>query len=69
MKIEWYFVQIEIRCMGEPVIPTLMLHKLVDLWLQKNSNNQQQFSASVGSSAKDFMMVLVYARKVPECNK
>jgi E3 ubiquitin-protein ligase DRIP len=59
--------EIEIKCMGEAVIPTLTLYNLVDLWLQKSSNHQR-FAALVGSSAKDFTMVLVYARKLPECN-
>ncbi|XP_010457826.1 PREDICTED: E3 ubiquitin protein ligase DRIP1-like [Camelina sativa] len=60
--------EIEISCMGEVVIPTLKLYNVVDLWLQKSSNHER-FAASVGSSAKDFMMVLVYARKLPECTK
>ncbi|XP_024009115.1 E3 ubiquitin protein ligase DRIP1 isoform X2 [Eutrema salsugineum] len=60
--------EIEIRCMGEAVMPTLELQKVVDLWLQRSSN-RQRFAASIGSSAKDYMMVLVYARKLPECNK
>ncbi|KAG7531607.1 Zinc finger RING-type [Arabidopsis suecica] len=57
--------EIEVRCMGEAVIPTLTLHKVVDLWLQKSSKHQR-FAASIGSSAKEFMMVLDYARKLPE---
>ncbi|XP_051142263.1 E3 ubiquitin protein ligase DRIP2 [Andrographis paniculata] len=52
--------EIEIKCMGQPVIPTLMLSNLVDLWLQ---NPTRRISATVGSSAKDFVMVLSYARK------
>ncbi|KFK42991.1 e3 ubiquitin protein ligase drip2-like [Arabis alpina] len=58
--------EIEIRCMGEALIPTLKLQKLVDLWLQTRSKNQR-VTASIGSSAKDYMMVLGYARKLPEC--
>ncbi|XP_010522029.1 PREDICTED: E3 ubiquitin protein ligase DRIP2-like [Tarenaya hassleriana] len=57
--------EVEIRCMGEPVIPTLQLHSLVDLWLETSSKHRR-VAASVGSSAKDFVMVLVYARKLPE---
>uniref|UniRef100_A0A1J3F918 E3 ubiquitin protein ligase DRIP1 n=1 Tax=Noccaea caerulescens TaxID=107243 RepID=A0A1J3F918_NOCCA len=60
--------EIEIRCMGEAVIPALKLQKLVDLWLQR-SPKRQRLNALVGSSAKDYMMVLVYARKLPDCNK
>uniref|UniRef100_A0A1J3J689 E3 ubiquitin protein ligase DRIP2 n=1 Tax=Noccaea caerulescens TaxID=107243 RepID=A0A1J3J689_NOCCA len=59
--------EVEISCMGEPVIPTLQLHSLVELWLQTTSKHQR-VAASIGSSAKEFVMVLVYARKVPECN-
>ncbi|CAA7037894.1 unnamed protein product [Microthlaspi erraticum] len=59
--------EVEISCMGEPVIPTLQLHSLVELWLQTTSK-QQRVAASIGSSAKEFVMVLVYARKVPEDN-
>lgn len=61
------FVQVEIRCMGEVVIPTLKLQKLVDLWLHRSSN-RQKIDAWIGSSAKDYMMVLAYGRKLPECN-
>jgi len=59
--------QVEITCMGEPVIPTLQLHSLVDLWLETTSKHQR-VAASIGSSAKEFVMVLVYSRKLPECN-
>ncbi|XP_022758346.1 E3 ubiquitin protein ligase DRIP2-like isoform X2 [Durio zibethinus] len=56
--------EVEIKCMGQPVVPTLQLYNLVDLWLQTASTSQRVL-ASVGSSAKDFVMVLAYARKVP----
>jgi E3 ubiquitin-protein ligase DRIP len=59
--------EVEITCMGEPVIPTLQLHSLVDLWLETTSKHQR-VAASIGSSAKEFVMVLVYSRKLPECN-
>ena len=51
--------------MGQPVVPTLQLYNLVDLWLQTASTSQR-VPASVGSSAKDFVMVLAYARKAPD---
>ncbi|KAJ0260014.1 E3 ubiquitin protein ligase DRIP2 [Hirschfeldia incana] len=60
--------EVEIRCMGEPVIPTLQLHSLVELWLQTTTSKHERVAASIGSSAKEFVMVLVYARKLPECN-
>ncbi|KAL0897274.1 hypothetical protein Bca101_081235 [Brassica carinata] len=60
--------EVEIRCMGEPVIPTLQLRSLVELWLQTTTSKNERVTASIGSSAKEFVMVLVYARKLPECN-
>ncbi|KAI4301159.1 hypothetical protein L6164_034466 [Bauhinia variegata] len=56
--------EVEIRCMGQTVVNTLQLYDLVDLWLQ-SASTPQRISATVGSSGKDFVMVLVYARKVP----
>ncbi|CAG7880369.1 unnamed protein product [Brassica rapa] len=55
------YKQVEIRCMGEAVIPTLELHSLVELWLETTSKHERV-------AAKEFVMVLVYARKLPECN-
>lgn len=57
------FFQVEIRCFGQSVVPTLHLNNLVDLWLQSASTSER-VPASIGSSAKDFVMVLAYARKV-----
>ncbi|KAJ0261890.1 hypothetical protein HA466_0049180 [Hirschfeldia incana] len=59
--------EVEIRCMGEAVIPTLELHSLVELWLETTSKHER-VAATIGSSAKEFVMVLVYARKLPECD-
>lgn len=56
-------MQVEIKCMGQPVIPTLQLYNLVDLWLQTAATSDR-VPAMIGSSAKDFVMVLTYARKV-----
>ncbi|XP_028792195.1 E3 ubiquitin protein ligase DRIP2 [Neltuma alba] len=56
--------EVEIKCMGQPVVPTLQLNNLVDLWLQTTSTSQR-IPAAIGSSAKDFVMVLTYARKAP----
>lgn len=49
--------------MGQLVVPTLQLSNLVDMWLQTTVS--EIAPAIVGSSAKDFVMVLAYARKVP----
>ncbi|XAR61139.1 hypothetical protein NMG60_11034762 [Bertholletia excelsa] len=56
--------EVEIRCLGQSVVPTLQLNNLIDLWLQ-SASTPQRVSATIGSSARDFVMVLVYARKVP----
>ncbi|CAN1765848.1 E3 ubiquitin protein ligase DRIP2 [Linum perenne] len=59
--------EVEIMCRGEPVVPTLQLQKLVDLWFMNNATTKKVAAAaapSVGSSAKEFVMVLSYCRKV-----
>ncbi|KAH6755420.1 DREB2A-interacting protein 2 [Perilla frutescens var. hirtella] len=53
--------EVEIKCMGQTVIPTLTLNNLVDLWLETTTT--EKLSAKIGSSAKDFVMVLGYARR------
>ncbi|KAE8666991.1 DREB2A-interacting protein 2 isoform 2 [Hibiscus syriacus] len=57
--------EVEIKFMGQPVVPTLQLYNLVHWWLQRASTSRR-VAASVGSSAKDFIMVLAYARKAPQ---
>ncbi|KAI9084882.1 hypothetical protein K1719_033288 [Acacia pycnantha] len=54
--------EVEIMCRGRPVVPSLQLHNLVDLWF-KAPSYCKKFPASVGCSAKDFIMVLSYSRK------
>ncbi|KAG6400852.1 hypothetical protein SASPL_137696 [Salvia splendens] len=53
--------EVEIKCMGKAVIPTLTLNNVVDLWLQTTTT--EKVSAKIGSSAKDLVMVLGYARR------
>ncbi|KAA3472917.1 E3 ubiquitin protein ligase DRIP2-like [Gossypium australe] len=55
--------EVEIMCRGQPVLPSLQLHNLVDLWF-RTASTAKKVPASVGSSAKDFVMVLSYCRKV-----
>ncbi|KAK0598900.1 hypothetical protein LWI29_000522 [Acer saccharum] len=55
--------EVEILCRGQPLLPTLQLHNLVDLWFRTGST-AKKVPASVGSSAKEFVMVLSYSRKV-----
>ncbi|GFP99581.1 E3 ubiquitin protein ligase drip2 [Phtheirospermum japonicum] len=57
-------VEVDIKCMGQTIIPTLPLNNLVDRWLQTVTG--EKVSATIGSSAKDFVMVLGYARRVPD---
>ncbi|OVA05332.1 zinc finger protein [Macleaya cordata] len=56
--------EVEIRCHGQPVVPTLELHNLMDLWLQ-TATTSHRIPTPVGTTAKDFVMVLAYSRKVP----
>ncbi|KAJ6413796.1 hypothetical protein OIU84_006573 [Salix udensis] len=57
--------EVEIMCRGQPISPALRLQNLVNLWFSTGSTSKR-VSASVGSSAKDFVMVLSYCRKVQE---
>ncbi|XP_076914922.1 E3 ubiquitin protein ligase DRIP1-like [Bidens hawaiensis] len=54
--------EIELRCMGQPLVPTLSLGNLMDMWLQKQPTSQK-IAVIVGSSAKEYMMEISYARK------
>ena len=56
------FPQVEISMRGQPVVSTLHLHNMVDWWLQTASESERM-QTTVGSSAKDFVMVLSYGRK------
>ncbi|KAJ6682818.1 UBIQUITIN PROTEIN LIGASE DRIP2 putative-RELATED, partial [Salix koriyanagi] len=47
--------EVEIMCRGQPISPTLRLQNLVNLWFSTGSTSKR-VSASVGSSAKDFVM-------------
>ncbi|KAJ8632758.1 hypothetical protein MRB53_026094 [Persea americana] len=58
--------EVEITCKGKPVVPTLALHNLVGMWLREASS--KRVAASVGISAKDFVMVLSYARATLRVN-
>ncbi|XP_072989982.1 E3 ubiquitin protein ligase DRIP2-like [Typha latifolia] len=54
--------EVEIVCQGQLMNPTMTLHSLVDLWLRTESTHKIQ--ASVGTSGKDFIMVLTYRHRV-----
>ncbi|KAI3682669.1 hypothetical protein L1987_82820 [Smallanthus sonchifolius] len=54
--------EVELRCMGQPVVPTLQLHNLMEQWLQAHPDT---ITAKVGSSAHEFVMEISYAKKAP----
>ncbi|CAI0448994.1 unnamed protein product [Linum tenue] len=56
--------EVEIMCQGQPVVPTLQLRNLVDLWFRNASTKRVE--VPVGSSARDFVMVLSYCRKLQQ---
>ncbi|KAK8502394.1 hypothetical protein V6N12_046180 [Hibiscus sabdariffa] len=55
--------KVEIMCRGQPVLPSLQLHNLVDYWFRSGSM-AKKIPATVGSSAKDFVVNLSYCQKV-----
>ncbi|RDX65639.1 E3 ubiquitin protein ligase DRIP2, partial [Mucuna pruriens] len=54
--------EVEIKCMGHPVLPSLQIQNLVELWLDASTGHR--IPATIGSSGKDFVMILTYGRKV-----
>lgn len=60
----FFLFQVEIKCMGQPLIPTLQLNSLLELWLQTGAPTEK-VPVQVGSTGKEFVMVLSYGRKVP----
>ncbi|EEF45183.1 E3 ubiquitin protein ligase DRIP2 [Ricinus communis] len=54
--------EVEIGLQGKPVVSTLPLQNIVDWWL-KMAPTSERIQTTVGSSAKDFVMVLSYGRK------
>lgn len=55
-------MQVEISLQGQPLLPTLQLHNLINWWVQTGSTSER-IQTFVGGSAKDFVMVLSYGRK------
>ncbi|GAU25838.1 hypothetical protein TSUD_31020 [Trifolium subterraneum] len=54
--------EVEILLGDKPVLCSMQLQNLMELWLETMSKNER-VETSVGSSAKDFVMVLSYRRK------
>ncbi|KAI3787795.1 hypothetical protein L2E82_00230 [Cichorium intybus] len=52
--------EVELRCMGEPVVPTVQLRNLMELWIQAHPD---VITAKIGSSAQQFVMEISYAKK------
>lgn len=55
--------EVELMCRGQPVTPDQTLDSLVDLW-SRTASASKRVPVQVGSSGKDFVMVLSYCRKV-----
>jgi E3 ubiquitin-protein ligase DRIP len=53
---------VEILLGDKPVLCSMQLQNLMEMWLETMSKNER-VETSVGSSAKDFVMVLSYRRK------
>nr|AFK41188.1 unknown [Lotus japonicus] len=53
--------EVVITCRGQSLLPSLKPHNIVDLWLCTTPSSKK-IRASVGSSAKEFVMVLSYSR-------
>ncbi|KAI3676436.1 hypothetical protein L1987_86045 [Smallanthus sonchifolius] len=54
--------EVELRCMGQPVVPTVQLCNLMQQWLQAHPDT---ITANIGSSAHEFVMKISYAKKAP----
>jgi len=64
-SLKLLLLQVEIKCMGHPVLPSLQVQNLVELWLDTASTGHR-IPATIGSSGKDFVMILTYGRKVQQ---
>ncbi|XP_042006669.1 E3 ubiquitin protein ligase DRIP2-like [Salvia splendens] len=53
--------EIEIKCMGQAVMPTWTLNTVVARWLE--STTTEKVAVKIGSSAEDLVMELGYARR------
>ncbi|KAF6173448.1 hypothetical protein GIB67_027143 [Kingdonia uniflora] len=56
--------EVEITCQGQPVVPTMQLCDLIDVYLQTTPSITEKVQTTVGTSAKEFVMVLGYAPKI-----
>ncbi|CAM8930339.1 unnamed protein product [Rhodiola kirilowii] len=56
--------EIEISCMGQRLSPAMPITDVVSTWLQA-TETPEKITVKVGSSAKDFIVVVTYSRKAP----
>ncbi|XP_028112806.1 E3 ubiquitin protein ligase DRIP2-like [Camellia sinensis] len=66
LDLNCHQAEVEISLKGQPLHPSLRLHNLIDLWLQTIAKSEE-IKATVGSSAKDCVMVLCYGWKPQPC--
>ncbi|KAL7210081.1 hypothetical protein ACSBR1_031611 [Camellia fascicularis] len=66
LDLNCHQAEVEISLKGQPLHPSLRLHNLIDLWLQTIAKSEE-IKATVGSSTKDFVMVLCYGWKPQPC--
>ncbi|KAK3190205.1 hypothetical protein Dsin_029766 [Dipteronia sinensis] len=56
--------EVEISLWGEPLLSTMPLHTIAS-WYAQTTPSKERIRTTVGSSARDFVMVLRYSRKAP----
>ncbi|CAM8925922.1 unnamed protein product [Rhodiola kirilowii] len=54
--------QVLVMCHGQTMQPSARLHDLVDVWVRATSRTKRVSTTRVGASAKDFVLILSYAR-------
>ncbi|GMH07810.1 hypothetical protein Nepgr_009650 [Nepenthes gracilis] len=54
--------EVQITCQGQPLLPSLQLRSLLDMWLRTAAPTSKRVRTAVGNSAKEFVMVLTYSR-------
>ncbi|GAB2287429.1 hypothetical protein Dimus_021806 [Dionaea muscipula] len=53
--------EVEVSLQGQPLLPTLELQSVLQLWLQTAPTSDMMVQTTVGSSAEEFVMVLNYS--------
>ncbi|GAB2235192.1 hypothetical protein Droror1_Dr00027685 [Drosera rotundifolia] len=55
--------QVLLSFQGQPLLPSLQLQSMLQLWLQ-TAPSSKRIQTTVGSSGKEFVMVLNYSRQI-----